>query len=264
MKTLDRLEDEQKKQQVRSPWNSLEVAKIILLSILIPGVGFLIQREFKFHDDRLPSKEADARGQQAKLEAAAREQQAKLEAAAREQQAKLEAAAREQQANLEAAAREREAFRRSLWERIGPKLNKIYCYFLYVGSWKTTDHDEIVALKREVDADMYTNKAFFSANFFHNYLAFTDATFDTFGGWEQDAKLRTVPIRTQDLRLPASYFTCEDNGEAIFRTYWKLEDSASYELFGLTTINPADPPKPPTDYLQLALNSGCHGFANRN
>lgn len=215
----------------QSPWNSLEltrigleVTKIVLLSILIPVCIFLFSREFKAHDQRIASQQGELREQAAKREAAAREQQ---------------------------------AYRRVLWEQIAPKLNKIYSYFLYDGDWKETNRSQILALKRDLDATMYTNKAFFSKPFFDNYLDFTKATFNTFTGWGQDARLRTVPIRKLDMGFPASYFTCEDNGKAIFFTYWKLQDSASTELFGLRTLNPRTPPELPTDYLQLAKNSAC-------
>jgi len=225
------IERVESKRDEQSPWSNLEKTKIgieliriLLLAILIPAFGFLISREFKAHEERIARQQSEGRDQGAKQEAAAREQQ---------------------------------AYRRFLGEKIGPKLNKIYCYFLYVGDWKETNRGQIIALKRDLDATMYTNKAFFSKQFFDNYLEFTKATFNTFTGWGQDARLRTVPIRQQDLGFPASYFTCEDNGKAIFSTYWKLQDSAGNELFGLQTLNPKTPPEPPTNYTELAKNSAC-------
>ena len=226
--------DVKPKRDEQSQWNSIEVAKIgleltkiVLLIFLIPVFGFLISREFRAHDYRIARQASEPRDQDATREAAAREQQ---------------------------------AYRRVLWEQIGPKLNKIYSYFLYVGDWKDTNRGQVIALKRDLDATIYTNKAFFSNQFLDNYLNFSKATFNTFTGWGQDARLRTVPIRKQDLGFPASYFTCEDNGKSIFLSYWKLQDSASNELFGLRTLIPRTPPEAPTDYLQVAKNSACGGL----
>src|ERR1700733_515701 len=130
-----------------------------------------------------------------------------------------------------------------LWEDIGPKFNSIYCYYLYVGKWKEIDPDTVVGYKRDIDSIMYTNKMFFTDEFFDAYQNFMKAAFQNYQGWEKDALLLTEPVRPRDGGHKDMFGDC-DNTERVFMTYWTFQNAASKEFHLFEKPAPKMPPLP--------------------
>ncbi len=117
-----------------------------------------------------------------------------------------------------------------LWGQFAEPLNDVYCYFLFVGQWKELSEEDIIGRKRQLDRIMYSNRPFFSQEFFEKYESFMDAAFKPFGGWGEDAKLRTHPIRPQDANVPGDRFTNKDNSSKIHDAYYRLLTEAAAEM----------------------------------
>lgn len=81
------------------------------------------------------------------------------------------------------------------YDEIAPDLNRLYCYFAYVGSWKESTPLEMVDLKRGVDERAYVSAPLFDRDFLRLYNELIDLCFATFGEWGVDARLRTLTDR---------------------------------------------------------------------
>jgi hypothetical protein len=84
------------------------------------------------------------------------------------------------------------------YDELAPSLNKLFCFFAYVGSWKEMDPSEVVGLKRSLDQRAHISAPLFDRYFLPSYNALIDGCFKTFGGWGADAKLRTLPDRRRE------------------------------------------------------------------
>ena len=91
-----------------------------------------------------------------------------------------------------------------LYDQIGIKANKIFCYVFFVGNWKETSPVDILALKRELDAAMHTYRPWFSDNFFRCYTEFIAASFAEYKELGSDAKIRST-LGDREARFPGPW-----------------------------------------------------------
>ena len=83
--------------------------------------------------------------------------------------------------------------RLAVYDEVKTSLDRIYCFVEDVGTWKTETPDAIIALKRQVDQEMFSNQAIWSPRAFSAYKVYMDAAFLTYGGEiGDDAKIRTT------------------------------------------------------------------------
>src|SRR5438552_6886102 len=73
--------------------------------------------------------------------------------------------------------------RLSVYDDLVPDLNKLLCYFTYVGDWRDTNPPEIVALKRSIDRKVYLAAPLFSPSFFEKTMAFLHLCFKPLTDW---------------------------------------------------------------------------------
>ena len=189
----------------KSPWNSLEIAKLVvgvLTPIMIALLGWMLTVEGRV-------------------------------------QAENSAATARMQA-IEAAAYDKVVEKRAqLWDRMAVPLNDIYAYMLQVGHWKDLTDRDIVARKRQTDAVVYANRPYFSDQFFTAYNEYMDSVFATYGEVGKDARLRTnieFQITGDEAR-----FTGEDNRAAVHEAYYDLLEIVADEL-NLKIQRPKLPP----------------------
>ncbi|WP_143748428.1 hypothetical protein [Mesorhizobium carmichaelinearum] len=121
-----------------------------------------------------------------------------------------------------------------LWDRIGPQLNKILSYIIYVGRWNQISAAQVVDAKRASDEIFYIYKPFFSDKFQNDYNRFMDSAFQTFNGMGEDAKIRTSPASRKD--DPKAFADSYDL-QVTFDTYNALLADAVDE-FGLSFAEP--------------------------
>ncbi|WP_243788028.1 hypothetical protein [Saccharopolyspora gloriosae] len=69
------------------------------------------------------------------------------------------------------------------YDRLTPDLNRLYCFFAYVGTWKEITPPQAIALKRSLDQVAYIQAPLFDASFLKKYNEFMDGCFATYQGW---------------------------------------------------------------------------------
>jgi hypothetical protein len=81
------------------------------------------------------------------------------------------------------------------YDDLAPALNRLFCFFAYVGTWKESTPVEMVEQKRVIDRCAHISAPLFDGGFLRLYGELLDCCFATFGGWGEDAKLRTLTDR---------------------------------------------------------------------
>jgi hypothetical protein len=142
----------------------------------------------------------------------------------------------------EAARFQRVAEQRSLiWKDLSPKLNDIYEYLMYVGSWRTISAADVVRNKREADRIFFENRPFFSDKFSKGYDEFMAASFQTTNGMGEDP----IPRTTANFRAKTDEgaVSGRENWDAIHTSYYHLLDAVADD-FGLDITTPKRQPTP--------------------
>ncbi|MGH3980442.1 MAG: hypothetical protein ACRDRZ_15790 [Pseudonocardiaceae bacterium] len=80
--------------------------------------------------------------------------------------------------------------RLDVFGQVAPKLNRLLCFAVFVGSWKEVTPADAIRLKREADEIMYVNRVLFSPELFDAYLAFTETLFEVYARTDGNAPLR--------------------------------------------------------------------------
>jgi hypothetical protein len=188
-------------------WNSLELSKLIV-GVFTPLSLLFISNQLSSSDQR----RSDMAQQSEKTRA-------------------------EQSARFERVAEQRTW----LWQDLGPNLNDIYAYLMYVGRWKQMKAHDIVTAKRDADRVFYANRPFFSEKFVREYEAFMNASFQMFNSMGEDAKPRTTSTYRQ--KEDTSVISGDENSDAVHASYYRLMETVAEE-FGLTVVPPERPRTP--------------------
>nr|WP_315233992.1 hypothetical protein [uncultured Albidiferax sp.] len=140
----------------KSPWNSLEVAKLLVTPLVVALLGFFVQTQIA------------AQGQAT--------------------QTLLAEQARSWQQSQRLVDR-----RLQVYESVRLELNKIYCFVEDVGSWKEDNPETVISYKRAVDREMHSHRAIWSNETFDAYLKYIDSAFGEYqGGVGKDAPIATT------------------------------------------------------------------------
>ncbi len=84
-----------------------------------------------------------------------------------------------------------------VYDKVSPLLNRLFCYFHWIGDWKEYTPVEIIKAKRSLDHTIYIYKYLLEPDFFEAYLKFTRGLFSMYNGAGEDARLRTA-IRNEE------------------------------------------------------------------
>jgi hypothetical protein len=85
------------------------------------------------------------------------------------------------------------------YDEMATGLNQILCYFCYVGSWKEMTPPDVVKIKRMLDQAAHISAPLFDKNFLGYYNRLMDICFSTFSGWGDDARLKTLTDRREQI-----------------------------------------------------------------
>ena len=144
----------------KSPWNSLEVAKLLVTPVVVALLGYFVQTQ--------------------------------LAEQSRQTQELLTEQARSWQQNLRLTDR-----RLQLYDNIRLELNRIYCFVEDIGTWKQDTPETVLAAKRHVDTEMHSQRAIWSPETFEAYLAYMNSAFLTYTGFGKDAQIKTSVAEKQ-------------------------------------------------------------------
>lgn len=79
-----------------------------------------------------------------------------------------------------------------VYDRIGPKLNDLFCFYCYNGNWKEISPQYIMLLKKELDKEMNTHAPLYSDDLMQKYARFMQLCFVAHSGWEHDEKIKSL------------------------------------------------------------------------
>src|SRR5918997_6804276 len=82
--------------------------------------------------------------------------------------------------------------RLDIFQQVAPKLNRLLCFAVFVGSWKEITTADAIRLKRETDEIMYVDRVLFSPELFDAYLVFMRTIFELYAQTDDDAPLRVA------------------------------------------------------------------------
>jgi hypothetical protein len=78
-----------------------------------------------------------------------------------------------------------------VYEKIAEDLNRIYCYVMDVGTFKSETPDTIIAAKRNVDRYMYIYQAIWSEDTFKAFKVYEKSAFKMYQDIGEDADIRS-------------------------------------------------------------------------
>ncbi|MCZ7864748.1 hypothetical protein O9X98_25490 [Agrobacterium salinitolerans] len=104
-----------------------------------------------------------------------------------------------------------------IYEKVSPLLNRLFCYFAYVGDWQSHTPKAIIATKRELDHEMHINKYLLEPEVFEAYQRFIDALFELYTGAGKDAKMKTLISSSNGDRKTSPHFKWDSAFNDCFR-----------------------------------------------
>lgn len=78
------------------------------------------------------------------------------------------------------------------YDRIGPKLNDLLCFYSYTGNWKELTPFDILRLKKELDKEIHVHAPLFSDDLGEKYLDFMRVCFVSYSGWEHKEQIKSL------------------------------------------------------------------------
>ena len=97
--------------------------------------------------------------------------------------------------------------RLQLFDHIAPKLNDLYCFYMFIGRWKEISPVDLVKIKRELDRLVYTYRAILGVEFTENYRHFMDTVaFHVYNKAGENARIiGEIANRLGDRKIHANY-----------------------------------------------------------
>lgn len=109
------------------------------------------------------------------------------------------------------------------YKSLAPDLNRLLCYITFIGSWRDRSPVDIVNLKRRLDEHFYCAAPLFSEHVLTSYEQLMSLTFETFGPWGVDARIKSNAYR----RRQCWQGTAENAWRSEWNHYFTLPDTAS-------------------------------------
>jgi hypothetical protein len=78
-----------------------------------------------------------------------------------------------------------------LYDQIAPELNKLLCFFGWIGNWKEVSPQDVLDTKRKLDQLVHIYRPILGDDFFRQYDNFSDVLFETYNMRGEDAKIRS-------------------------------------------------------------------------
>ncbi|MCA9734244.1 MAG: hypothetical protein H6696_04710 [Deferribacteres bacterium] len=105
-----------------------------------------------------------------------------------------------------------------LYDNIAPKLNDLYCFYLFVGHWKDVSPEDVIRIKRELDRLVYTYRTILGEEFVAQYRRFMDEiAFHVFNRAGDNARIiAEICNELGDRRIHAQYEWQDKWNEAFY------------------------------------------------
>lgn len=118
--------------------------------------------------------------------------------------------------------------RLELYDAIAPELNKLYCFFRWIGYWKEISPTDAISSKRNLDKTINIYRHLLNEEFYDAYNAFIHTIFRTYQGPGLDAKLVSRISGPNGDRMIHSNYEWDSNWNSLFHEP-DLEDLSSID-----------------------------------
>lgn len=78
-----------------------------------------------------------------------------------------------------------------VYDTIAPSLNRLLCFYSWLGEWKEISPEDVIKAKRELDKTVNIYRHLFDNNVYENYQSFIHTLFETYSGPGHDARIRS-------------------------------------------------------------------------
>jgi hypothetical protein len=128
-----------------------------------------------------------------------------------------------------------------IWKDVGPRLNRMYVYTMYVGKWNELSYKKLFADRRDANETMYTNRLFFSKKCFDAYEKYMSTVWDS--DRNRPARINTTAARRidADKDFTDENVTGKDVRKAIADAYRDLQQAMGEDLALVVEIPNAVP-----------------------
>ncbi|AOJ83077.1 MULTISPECIES: hypothetical protein [Burkholderia] len=82
--------------------------------------------------------------------------------------------------------------RLAVYDTVAPLLNRLLCFYTWVGPWKDISPDDVIRTKRELDQTIHIYRHLFDDDVYRAYQSYLDALFDTHSGAGHDARIKST------------------------------------------------------------------------
>ncbi|MBI5741585.1 MAG: hypothetical protein HZA16_12835 [Nitrospirae bacterium] len=104
----------------------------------------------------------------------------------------------------------------SLYDEISPLLNKLFCFYTWVGYWKEISPKDVIESKRSLDKTVNIYRHLLGEEFFNEYQSFISMLFVTYTGPGHDAGIRSLIKGPDGDRSMNCNYNWEKGWEAVF------------------------------------------------
>ncbi|MFG6430277.1 hypothetical protein [Roseateles sp. LYH14W] len=116
--------------------------------------------------------------------------------------------------------------RLAIYDEIAPRLNKLLCFFTWVGYWKTVSPADAIQAKRELDRTLNIYRHVFDAEVYDAYQDYIHVLFDTYTAPGHDARLRALIWGPDGDRRVDCGYTWDEGWMANFSAPGQAADKA--------------------------------------
>ncbi|WP_299960052.1 hypothetical protein [uncultured Roseobacter sp.] len=113
------------------------------------------------------------------------------------------------------------------YDLLAPDLNKVFCFWTFLGYWKDIPPADILDAKRNLDRNVNIYTHLLGPKFYKAYQRYIHMAFQTFSGWGQDAKIRAAISSGRGNRQKHANYAWEEKFDKMFSTE-NLEDEQNF------------------------------------
>jgi hypothetical protein len=82
--------------------------------------------------------------------------------------------------------------RLQLYDELAPLLNRLFCFYMWIGYWKDVSPKDVLEAKRTLDREFNIYRHLLSEELFRAYNTYSHVLFTTYSGPGEDAKIRSL------------------------------------------------------------------------
>ncbi len=104
----------------------------------------------------------------------------------------------------------------TLYDEIMPRLNNLYCFYMFVGNWKEISPADVISAKRFLDKKVHIYYGILGDQFSRAYDEFMSVAFETYANAGGDARIKSVIASLDGDRKVHAKYGWDNAWETLF------------------------------------------------